>query len=466
MTLSHPQRMQLKKFLETRFKLAELEEIEVFVTERQDSLPGNTTSMKALELVEYARRRVKFPQLFEAIHFKDGSVDLRPYGGPPPQAGDDNPVEPESPQKEPAEKPAASDDYETLELRIGLRHADGTYELSAETNEGGESGSFLQKLPLDDDDFTDLIDYLRDLVAEPDEEAQFGEKIREFLFPPEVWNFYTNRLTAAREIGKKGLRIQLRIDLKSPKLSQIPWEYCRDDRQSFIALNPKTTFVRYIPTNVKPESISVPDKVRILIAMASPDGMDKLDVAEEDRRIRDALKKLETDGKVEIQTVSHTTRLSLWEAFSEFNPHILHFTGHGVLQADGTGALIFEDDDQQPEEVDANDLMEVLRANESIKMVILSACQTAAHGSSAAIMGIAPRLVWDGLPAAIAMQFKVPEKTALQFMKNLYKSLAQGNPLDTAVSKARIGARFVDSKSIYWAIPVLFMRAPNGNIWQ
>ncbi|MFQ5435805.1 MAG: CHAT domain-containing protein, partial [Anaerolineae bacterium] len=422
----------------------------------------------ALELVEYARRRIKFPQLFAGIQFKDASADLRPYGGPGPQTGEATPGEPEPAQPKETEKPAASDEYETLELRIGLRRDEGTYELSAETNEGGESGIFLQKLPLKDKAFTDLIDYLKDLVADADEAREFGGIIRDFLFPPKVWNFYTNRLTAAQEVGKKGIRIQLRIDLQSLELNQIPWEYCLDKEGGFITLNPETTFVRYIPNKTKPKPIQAPDKVRLLIAMSSPPkeaGYEPLKVDDEVAKIRDALKDLISNNNVIIEKLEHTTRKSLWTKFKQFKPHILHFTGHGMMQENGIGALVFEDGNQA-DPVNAVEFMKVLRVNKDIKMVILSACQTAAPGSDAAIMGVAPQLVTDGLPAVIAMQFDVPEDTAAQFMEAFYMSLDSGSPIDTAVAEARIGAEFLGKDPVFWAIPVLFMRAPNGNIWQ
>jgi hypothetical protein len=80
-------------------------------------------------------------------------------------------------------------------------------------------------------------------------------------------------------------------------------------------------------------------------------------------------------------------------------------------------------------------------------------------------MGLAPKLVWGGLPAVVAMQYDLPNVAAKPFMKTLYEFLAMGKPLDWAVTKARLGLRFAILESPYWGIPVLFMRAPDGNIW-
>ena len=477
MTLSHPQRMQLKKFLETRFTLAELEEIEVYLTESQDSLSGSTTSMKALEIVEYARRRVKSDKLFEAIHYKDESADLRPFGGPGPQeAVSDSPSVSSAPTSTQGSGSAVRESvpdsvaYENFDIRIGLRRADGHYPVSAESL-GGETGEVLRKLPVDDEDFNDLLEYLRELIAEPDDARQFGQQLHEFLFTPEVWNLFTRSLEIAKGKGKKGLRILLRFNLDSPKLNRIPWEYCTDDR-NFLALNNETPVLRYLPTNRAPSPITVPETVRILVVLANPSGTAELSLDKEKERIEKALAKLVKSNRVEIQVLTNATRRELRRSFRKFDPHILHFSGHGTLNKNGEGALLLVGDDGNSVEVDADDLMVLLRSS-SVKLVVLSACETAAidedaavRGENPAILGVAPRLVWDGVPAVVGMQFAVPDAMAVQFMQDLYEFLADGEPLDAAVTEARIGAYFDDDESIFWAIPVLFMRAPNGNIWQ
>jgi CHAT domain-containing protein len=127
--------------------------------------------------------------------------------------------------------------------------------------------------------------------------------------------------------------------------------------------------------------------------------------------------------------------------------------------------LVLENDERQSHLVDADD-MQVLLQGSSVKLCVLSACQTAATDASDAIMGVAPKLVWTGVPAVIAMQFVVPDKTAISFMHDFYEFLADGRPLDSAVTEARIGVYFDNDDKVFWGIPVLFMRAPDGVIWK
>jgi hypothetical protein len=68
----------------------------------------------------------------------------------------------------------------------------------------------------------------------------------------------------------------------------------------------------------------------------------------------------------------------------------------------------------------------------------------------------------------MAMQFKVPQKTAYIFSRNLYEALTLGKPLDQAVTEMRLAAYLdVDARDQnYWGIPVLYLRARDGVIWQ
>jgi hypothetical protein len=465
MTLSHAQRMQLKKFLESYFTLAELEEIEVYLTGSQDNLGGSNKSMKALEIVEYARRRMQFALLFEAIHFKDASVDLRPYGGPAPQLEEETEESTVGTPSVQPQKPSTESDYVNFDIRIGEKRADGFYPITARSDQGyGETDSTTWQALPDDYDFQDTLSYLRELIGRPKDAEDLGSQLRQFLFPPKVLALYNLSLAKVEAENRKGLRIRVRIDRNAPELSKIPWEYCFDDK-SFLALNEQTPFVRYIETTERPEPITTPEKVRILVVMAGPKDWPELKSDVEENWINESLNSLKQAGRVEVKVLPNATRGDLRRQFRRYDPHILHFIGHGKLLDGGEGALVLEDGSGNASTVSAKD-MHLLLQSSDVKLVILSACQTADHGTGEAIMGVAPRLIWSGVPAAIAMQFRIPDKTAIGFTRDLYEFLADGDPLDTAVTEARLGAYFDNEDKVFWAIPVLFMRSPDGVIWQ
>jgi hypothetical protein len=80
--------------------------------------------------------------------------------------------------------------------------------------------------------------------------------------------------------------------------------------------------------------------------------------------------------------------------------------------------------------------------------------------------GISAALVMAGVPAVVAMQFPISDRAAIEFTNCLYPRLAQGYPLDSAIAEARKAIRIADRKSLEWATPVLFMRTPDGRLFD
>jgi hypothetical protein len=343
--------------------------------------------------------------------------------------------------------------------------------IRAEGKLRGEQKLANHVINFEDPELQDLLTYLRGLVARPEDAERLGDLLRQAMFPQSIMNHLQQSLTEAKAAGMQGLRLRFRFDIDDDiqaRLSQMPWEYIRDDR-SYLALNSDMPMVRYLNTDqpaYKP--IAGPKPIKILVVMASPNGYPELNVEAEATKVRESLDKLEENGQVELKIVENATVDDLFTYTQlEFKPHILHFIGHGILKDNGEGALVLEDgsNEKNPELSDADDLLNLLRVSD-VKVVFLSACLTSAFGADQAIMGIAPRLLWAGIPAVIAMQFAIPDKAATTFMGDLYRFLAAGEPLDVAVAKARLGTYFKGRDKIYWGIPTLFMRAPDGVLWQ
>lgn len=82
-------------------------------------------------------------------------------------------------------------------------------------------------------------------------------------------------------------------------------------------------------------------------------------------------------------------------------------------------------------------------------------------------MGVAQGLVKIGVPAVIAMQFKVPDESAIEFSKEFYTTLAETFQVDRSVSEARRKIFInLEGGRIDWGIPVLFMRKDDGIIFD
>ncbi len=179
-----------------------------------------------------------------------------------------------------------------------------------------------------------VLDYLEELIAEPEEVQLLGQSLHAFLFPAEVDEIFRR----CREDKGKGLRVRLRIDPE--ELSVLPWEYCYDPRtRQYLALERQTPIVRYIAEGfAAPTTLTMPRPIRLLVVLAGPKDQPELDMAREEAGIRQALQNVPVD----LAVLHHATAEKLHDALLHVEPHILHFSGHGVV-SNGFGALALED---------------------------------------------------------------------------------------------------------------------------
>src|SRR5262249_12890927 len=89
-----------------------------------------------------------------------------------------------------------------------------------------------------------------------------------------------------------------------------------------------------------------------------------------------------------------------------------------------------------------------------------SACQSAVAARGEGFADLGPRLLEAGVPAVVAMQFSVLNKSAIALGAAFYKGLADGDPLDAAMAEARNRMRAASPNSIDFAVPVLFLADP------
>lgn len=452
--------------------------LETGVDLQYENLSGDSLRRKAQELQEFARRNQITPDLLQAIHTAKPRVDLTQFGGP--AADLSKPAKPESAAdngddggaaNETIEEAAEAIVYDNFDITIRPTSNPHEYFLEVKSPQGDTTDSIRQVFPFEDEDYQYLARALRDVqLSEPEQADKMGEILRQFLFPPKIQELFSTSLSVARAKEKDGIRIRLNINKDSSELYQVPWEYCKDDK-SFLALNDDTPLVRYMPTNRPPSALTAPNPVKILLAWASPDSLDKLEVQSEINAVNEALAKFKDSGKVTMEELPNATPNTLRKAVRENPPHIFHFIGHGQLNEDGSGGIVLDNGRNKHILLNGDRMLRLFQGDDT-KLIILSACQTGAmadktekSSSAQAFMGLAPKLVWGGLPAVVAMQYNLPDDAAQPFMQVLYEFLTLGKPLDSAIVEARLGLDLDFMDNPYWGIPVLFMRSPDGNIW-
>lgn len=419
---------------------------------------------QAQQIQEYFEKEGRAEDFYNMVAGRAPVVEQLPFLNPSyqPPTPDIEVELPPSPKDVPADKPEES--YVDFDININPADVEGVYQITARSAGSQTQTAVRQSLP-DDPLFTDTLNMLKTLLVDGSGVAKLGEMLHDFLFPPEVHRLFT-RVTAQN----KKVRIRINIFAESVNLHQIPWEYCRFDDE-FLATDLDTPIVRYIPIFQEGATMQGPTPMRVLVALSSPEDQKPINIDKEAANIRKALAPLEKSGKVELHLFEHITQDDLIDHFMDIEPHIFHFVGHGGTKENGEGFIIVEDDMGESAEMDAEDMKTLINtAGEATKLVILAACESGVAGSGAEVvtnggfMGMGARLLKE-VPAVIAMQVSVPQSTTFDFTKNVYRYLSKGEPLDMAVTRSRVRLFLRGKDKVYWGIPVLFMRSPDGKIW-
>lgn len=319
---------------------------------------------------------------------------------------------------------------------------------------------------------TDLERSLRhlDVAAEsaaPIEPRAAGEALFRALFSGQVGTLWARSLGA---VADRGLRLQIRLKLDEsgpPLLDSFPWELLyQPDTRDFLALSRVTPVVRFleVPRPVSP--LRLPAVLRILAVIAEAPELGPLDLERERREIEAAWG---DEPGVEIVFLKEARPEALRRALLEGEIHVLHFMGHGALdRSTGQGVLFFEREGV-PDPVPGESLATLLKDVRTLRLVFLNACETAQTPDGDGrdpFAGVASALVMGGVPAVIAMQLPISDPAAIAFSRTVYLRLADGDPVDAAVTEGRLAIYAAAPGTMEWAIPVLFTRVADGRIFE
>jgi len=304
------------------------------------------------------------------------------------------------------------------------------------------------------------------LAVPPDAAPEVaGRLLFEAAFAGEVLTALRRSLDKAAQ-HDAGLRIRLRL-ADAPELTDLPWEALYDPgRDRFLALSSETPLVRYLDLPEAIEPLKTQPPLRILPVMASPRDLPPLDLAAELAALRDALADLTARGLIEIESQIPRTLAALRDALRRRPYHIIHFLGHGGLDASaGEGFLILEDQTGGSRPVTGQAFGAILGDHRSLRLVLLNACRGAAAPGNSPYAGVAGRLVQQAIPAVLAMRTVISDPAAVAFAHEFYTAIADGYAVDAATSEAR-KALFTEGNAGEWATPVLFLRAADGRIFD
>lgn len=338
--------------------------------------------------------------------------------------------------------------------------------------EAGDSPALITSLPFSDIELENVLLKLdpgrsgtrRLLDPYAQASVDMGAGLYDAVFRDDLLLAWSRSADQAR--GRKhGLRLRLRL-ADAPRLAGLPWELLYDrTRNRFFAQSDRTPIVRYLDVSDPPRPLVVGGPLHILVIISSPQDRVPLDVEKEWAGIHGALAEKERAGLVVVDRLPQASLGELQKWLRRHEVHVLHFVGHGDFdERTGEGLIAFCDPHGRAVAVSPSQLGAHVRDHDPLRLVVLNACQTATTDNVDAYSGMAQGLIQQEAPAVVAMQFPITDGAAIVFTSEFYGALADGEPVDQAVTSARKAmlSDFVRE----WATPVLFLRAQDGRIFD
>jgi HEAT repeat protein len=365
-----------------------------------------------------------------------------------------------------------------------------------------DSGAYPVEATLDDGSFFSggelRLDEQALLAAELDPQ-EYGLELFYALFCGPVRRAY-DKATGRAEAQTEGrLRVRLWIDDAAAELHALPWErlyHMHKGQPVPLATSALTPFSRYTGLEIPEPQPVTTRPFCLLIAISNPrdlpSGLSPIDVEEEVKNLRQALSDLRQSGQVRVTLMPGRSGLSpelraqlesegyqVEDGVTSLDNilrllpgcHVFHFLGHGHFRregkrGEGVAALFLEDQDGRWDPVKDDDLVPSLVAAHPLPhLVFLAACESARReaGAENPFVGLGPKLVKAGVPAVVAMQDLVPMGLARQLEGDFYRYLMEHGTVDRALNQARL--LLFEREEVDWAIPVLFMRLEEGQLF-
>lgn len=254
---------------------------------------------------------------------------------------------------------------------------------------------------------------------------------------------------------ENGMKLVLRLHNTASELWNIPWEYMHDGEQ-FLSIEAGYPIIRQ-PQTVKLQTGKLRQAtlpLRILVVISDPIDAVPLNIDHEITIIKNAVKDAEAKGRVIVDYVEEGSLYNLEIMLHEDEYHVLHYTGHGGMTAQGS-CLVMENAEGRGEPVFINQLLPIIKQHNSMRLVVLSGCQTGMIDETQAMSGIATGLL-QAVPAVVSMQFSILDRSAQLFAENFYGSIGRGKSLDDSIHAARM-TMYANNKALAdWGVPSLY----------
>lgn len=288
---------------------------------------------------------------------------------------------------------------------------------------------------------------------------KFGVDLKNYIFRGDL------ALLLSRASANRQVRLQVLANRE--EFHKLPWEYMQFDAPGTRPGPDNTRLMVRLPSaslgNSPPSPLKLDSaagaKLRLLFVAADPSDQQ---VVHWDRwlvRIQSKLEATLGPANFRIRVIPGSSQADVQKALAAEPCDVFHFAGHGTVDAQGEGVLLFKSpSNRQGVPVRATDLAADLKGR-GIRLAVLSACRSSDGSFSAEFRSTAVALLDAGIGAVVANQFSVPQETVDSFLDGLYTSLLAHGDIDIAVAEGRLRMRTAiagDLGHFVWGIPTLY----------
>jgi hypothetical protein len=235
-------------------------------------------------------------------------------------------------------------------------------------------------------------------------------------------------------------------------IAALPWELLFEaelDRFLVEGSKPMVEVVRAFDTPRECQPLQLREPVTCLVVAACPSTLSELVLESEIGAIEKA-----AGDRFRLRIVREASFAALGRAMEGSDVQILHFLGHGTVDAaTGQGGLFFEQA-KHKQLISAARLVDLFRRTVTPRSVVLNACESGRWPGledQSPLASVGPALARAGVGLVVAMQRPVNDRDAVAFAAAFYESLAQDLDLLRAVG---VGRRRLLAEGRSWFLPV------------
>lgn len=168
----------------------------------------------------------------------------------------------------------------------------------------------------------------------------------------------------------------------------------------------------------------LPERIVVLFMASNPLDQPQLRLDEEARAIAEMIRKSEHRDAVKLESCWAVRPLDVLQAINEFQPHIIHFSGHGSDQSE----IVFQDESGQAKLVSKDAIVQTMAAASSdIQIVFFNTCYSREQAEA----------VVCHVPAAIGMNTSIGDDAARVFAAQFYSAIGFGLSVKQAFEQGK-----------------------------